>query len=629
MQLETLSVTDFRCFEALDNIALHRLTIFIGENDVGKTVLIDAVQHLLTMQSALPEEYRRTADNTPVPEFTISGTFTLDTQDTLPANLRTNHGLSFKLRKILRNANPPRFEVFRASAIDGRFDEFENQTAAVQRELLESIGVDPGNNGPRRIEQFQDAEARDLIPSVERYASVNFRDIAPYLPRFSCVSSADYRHPDTVIQKTLQESVDLTLRPQVGEVREELAELRPVRERIQTSLNARVAEIEGSVRGSLPTLRGLRVESSIDFSRSVAATSLLVDTGEGYRTVEALGEGNKKKLRMGLLEWQRATEEAAENINAIRAYDEPDINLHYDAQRKLYTNMVAPIANPANRVQVIISTHSIQLIDRAPVEAINLVRMGERGGRNVARIEGDTDQEFFDFFGTLSKAMGLTNSALFYERAFLLVEGPSEENALPKLYANVFGHPMLHDGIVLINLEGCGSWKTILKVLQRNKQSQTIALLDQDCSNPGSSGYMTRETLLSVGYSADFIRDNCHFVGVKEFEDSFRDDELLAVMNQNYQREDGLQWVTAHLPNRDEIGGKFSASIIDSIKRHSVGALRQRAKKPDFAELLANQCLSVEQIPLTIRNVFDHCRQVSGVAAGGGAGGGQGARGAG
>ena len=457
MRLAKLSVKDFRCYDSVEEIPFDSLTIFIGENDIGKTVILDAVQHLITSQASSPHEFRKISDTEQVDSFVLEGIFCLDAHDTIPSEFQTSQGREFRLKKTISRITGSTSEVFCSAFQDPRFDMFPTQTATVQKDLLTELGIEPGSNGSIRVQQFNEADQQGTIARVDRFRPVIFKDIEAHLPKFFCTSSADYKSPDVVIQKTLQEVVDLTLRPPVGDQRSEISQLEPVRQIIQRALDAKIEIIEQKVRASLPDLRALKVEPTIEFSRSVTSTSLQVDTGEGFRTIEALGEGNKKKLWMGLLEWQRASVEAEGELNAIRAYDEPDVNLHFEAQRKLYSSIVAPANAPNSRAQVIIATHSVQLIDRAPVQSINLIRMGNTVLREIISIRGDTDNDYRGFFNVVAQSIGLTNSALFYERAFLVVEGPSEENALPRMYVNLFGHPMIHDGIILLNLEGCGA----------------------------------------------------------------------------------------------------------------------------------------------------------------------------
>ena len=138
-------------------------------------------------------------------------------------------------------------------------------------------------------------------------------------------------------------------------------------------------------------------------------------------------------------------------------------------------------------------------------------------------------------------------------------------------------------------------------------------LLDQDCTSPNSSGYISLESLSEVGYSASFKQDNCLYIGIKEFEDAFADGDILAVLNTEFPKQDGSLWIASHLPNRNG-GGKFSEELLRQVKTEAVPTTRQKAKKPTFAEMLASHCNTSAQIPTKIWDAFEKVRRISGVS---------------
>lgn len=339
-----------------------------------------------------------------------------------------------------------------------------------------------------------------------------------------------------MVQRTLQAVVDSFLRPEDPETgeRELLSELQEIRARINDALDAKSKQMLHTLQAANPRLISVKVNPVIDFSRSVTATNLMLDTGQGPQLVDSFGEGTKKKLWMGLLDWERQTQREFQDIPVIRAYDEPDVNLDYAAERKLFAGIIDATRSTVTRTQAIVCTHTLTLIDRAPAESINLIEVGDDGTRSIEYVSGDAEKEDEDvtnFLSMIGRSVGLTNSALFYERAYLLVEGESEENAVPILYRNLYGRSMIEDGIVLIPLFTCSAWKAILKVLQRYKIDSTVILLDQDCTTPESSGRVTPEALAEMGYPPEFITTSCFYIGDREFEDAFQTADIVAVLN--------------------------------------------------------------------------------------------------
>lgn len=108
------------------------------------------------------------------------------------------------------------------------------------------------------------------------------------------------------------------------------------------------------------------------------------------------------------------------------------------AERKLFGGIVEATRQSGSRMQAVVCTHAITLVDRAPGGSIRLIQVADDGKRSVRHLETGSDVEVEQFLSSVGRVLGLSNSALFYERAFLVVEGESEENAIPILYRHLF-----------------------------------------------------------------------------------------------------------------------------------------------------------------------------------------------
>jgi predicted ATP-dependent endonuclease of OLD family len=104
---------------------------------------------------------------------------------------------------------------------------------------------------------------------------------------------------------------------------------------------------------------------------------------------------------------------------------------------------------------------------------------------------------------------------LFYERCYILVEGDTEENALPLLYRRMFKSSLFDDGIRLINLHGHGASESFLSLLGKNRQRITLTLIDNDAK----SDYENK--LKGAGFDEDVIPNQLYWIGEQEFEDAF------------------------------------------------------------------------------------------------------------
>lgn len=99
MLLNKLTIQNFKCYESIIDVPFHRLTVFIGENDSGKTVLLDALEILLTNKTPAATDYRRIGENEATEEILLSGTFEIEPGDIIPDELRPLEGNEFLITK--------------------------------------------------------------------------------------------------------------------------------------------------------------------------------------------------------------------------------------------------------------------------------------------------------------------------------------------------------------------------------------------------------------------------------------------------------------------------------------------------------------------------------------------------
>lgn len=606
MLLTSLHIQNYRCFEDLGPIPIHRLTVFIGENDAGKTGVASALEVLLENVRIAENDYRIVNDRGErAEEIRITGQFEVGEEDHVPPDLLTPEGV-LRITKVFTPDADACFVEGR-KFVDARWTGFAGANANEQKSLLESIGIEEiGSNKDIRQEQFEQAQADDLIPKEPGEVPIKFSEVADFLPRYECIASAEYKHPESMIQRNLRSVADDFMHP-VAEGGE--AELRPelaaVRTGVKDALDREINRMREALQRANPRLVNIEVDPEIDFARSVTAANLLVDQGQGFRRLSAFGEGTHKKLWMGLLDWQQESSKERTHRPVLRVYDEPDVNLDYSAERKLFSSILETTRDPEARTQTVVCTHSVTMVDRAPPESIKLISVSpDDGARTVEYLEISEDDEVRDFLSGVGTSVGLSNSAFFYERCFLLVEGESEDASLPILYRNLYGRAPIEDGIVLINLESCGAWRSVLSVLLRHKSEITVLLLDRDCTAPNSGANVTKERLAEVGYPESYLKNQCVFIGEKEFEDAFHTDDIVAVLNDGWPKQNGDDWTAAEIERVRATADKFSRELLDTVRVTCVLSKRNAAKKPQFATALAHQCRTNDQVPEDLRKAF-------------------------
>ena len=98
MKIQSLSIQNYKCHRLLDRVPFHDFTTLIGENDCGKTAVIDFLEIMLTNKIPREGDYFKYIDPTSPPDqprevaaeeisgeivFSVDG----DEEDTLAAYL--------------------------------------------------------------------------------------------------------------------------------------------------------------------------------------------------------------------------------------------------------------------------------------------------------------------------------------------------------------------------------------------------------------------------------------------------------------------------------------------------------------------------------------------------------------
>ena len=616
MHLTQVRISNFRCYDDITIEDIPSLLFLVGDNDVGKTVVIDAIEHLMRGKPFLESDFR-ISEEVPTTEITISARFAIQQRDDVNLEYRTRDNDEFECG-VTANIDGSRLYTVIGKGYSEPWMDFLGKSTAqggigaqAERERLLALGETDVGNAAKREAAVQRLVGSGIVTMVPRKLTVQFRELAPFLPLVQRTSAEDFKHPSTVILSGLKNVARRTVSPLDEQSGRPVldARLKEVQTEIETALNNHIRAAEGRLRSLIPGLRSVEIQPNVTFDSVVAGVRVLIDTGEGQREIEELGQGTNRRVWMGLQEWQRDLDRDTGGLNYIYLFDEPDTALHYGSQQRIY-DMLQERAE-ADGAQCVVCTHSVHLIDRAPATSICLIERSEVSRRTVRRIlPAPADEDVRDFMADIGRSLGLTNTALLYERAFLLVEGDSEHDALPIYYRKLYERSMVEDGIHIVNLRTCGAWKPVLDVLFQNRRAYVHLLVDADCRRTDSSAKLTEKRIRDVGGN-DFVRNQVTFIGDKELEDAWPTDAILRAFNEFYPRVDGMPWSPAHIdPFRD--ADKPSQDLRDRIYNDAEPSSRGNASKPEIARRIA-QMSTVSEIPTAVTTAFDAVRRSAGL----------------
>ena len=618
MELKSLRLINFQCFEDSKEIPIHKMTIFIGENDSGKTAILRALKLFLDNKSISPDLFHKIG-NEPEKRCEIKLTFNVEIgkRNDIPKDYVINNEFCLKKIFTLDDQNQVEQEILLNKYVFEKkeLNDIESLKANPLKTLYKELGLEnytTADDVKKKIKEFI-KENFDQLDKREEWYPIKWNQISEYLPIFEYYGSYDYGDPQKLIQNTLSSVYSSFFHDYDEEGNQTLKnELIKKKEKIITELNIKIEqELKEKVKNIIDKVERIAGDYSIDFAAGFQLSNITVDYGAGSRPINNIGEGSKKRLFLAILEWDKEIRTKESHKRVIRGYDEPDSSLHYSAQKQMFYTLKNLSEDKNVQVQPIICTHSLSLIDRAPGRIINHI-LHENGVSEVEYLKGDDDSEIKDFLDKVSEISGIKNSSIFFERCFLIVEGATEYNALPTLYTKCCGRRLSEDGVVLIDINGNGSSKNFLKLLGRNKSEATLMLLDTDTNTSGSKSNVTKKSLEEIGFDKEFLDTNIIFIGNKEFEDAFPNNIICRCLN-TYWAKVGDQIWTEEEVEELRTSGKFSDSLKDMIGKYKTETNPDvdYLRKPEFGTKIANiiERDEIRKIE-TLNRLFDRINEI-------------------
>lgn len=158
--------------------------------------------------------------------------------------------------------------------------------------------------------------------------------------------------------------------------------------------------------------------------------------------------------------------------------EEPEAHLHPQRQLRLMEFLEAaaqPTVDPMRRhVQVIVTTHSPNLTSKIPLK--NLVLLHQQRAFSLAEGETNLSENDYRF---LQRFLDVTKANLFFARGLIVVEGDGESILLPTL-ARVLGRDLTEHGVSVVNVGGTGL-RRYARILQRHDATKGVLAIPTAC----------------------------------------------------------------------------------------------------------------------------------------------------
>lgn len=604
MKLKEFRTEKFRCLYDSGWITLKNPTVLIGCNDGGKTATIEALDYFfgdtlppLDAYSYVPNVPPDSEGNRPQEsEIILEAVFTLSTQDTsvLQEILLVPPTECIHIRKAFkREDSSVSFNMMVSAPQDPDLPEDVTSLNINQiREYLDKWKIpNPGGN---RKEPLQEALKQWLRtqPMEERWVAVP-PALIDALPLFQRLEGGD---PENTILQILNIAYRQLLKE--PETQRLLYKFNTDFDNLlRQPLEEKTNTLADYIRRYLPDIVEAKVRPQFQVNARLESAPLTLVGKENARIdLSARGAGTRQQVNLAVFEWSSETmkpENGDESAHTLLAFDEPDLHLDYEAQKRIYEAIESYLTKG---VQVIVATHSINFINRVPIECIH--HYSKPVGELEATIEclcpsTDDPEEAAFFIDQVGESMGFDNATILYERCFLAFEGATEKAALPILFKTYTGDTLLRKGIKLVNCYDAYGAIVFAKFMHKNGRP-VVFMVDNDTTiNKGTKRLLTTSALEKAGFS---ITEQVHFVGPECFECSFSDDIWARVLNEN-QPDGERNWTPEKVAPYRTGARQFIDKMAD---------LLQEDTKPRIGIMIARAVQNVDEIPSGIKQCFDH-----------------------
>ena len=450
MYLSSIQIKNFRCFDDRDhNIQFNNgLTVLVGENDSGKSAILDAIRIVLGTTDLgwhridITDFHNEDSSK----EISIVCEFSNLTSDEQAAFLEclsydTQNGVLVPRLylhwscKYVTTFKPPRAVSNLTTGKEGSGP----VPAAEARELLRVTYLRALRDAHSDMQSGRHSRLSQIIQHIptlnagtnEYQEGMDLKDLSlvgianlsnDLLVNHPALSAVNTDMEDILRKQMLLKQDDIKTRFEVADSRsKDMQKINALLEKLDLVVDKHASSMQGKV---------------------------------------GLGTSNILSMACELLLHKEAHNA---NRSSFLLIEEPEAHIHAQRQLKLVQSLEDATANQ----QIIITTHSPLLA--AVVELSNIIII--KDGKTFSLAKGQTKLDEDDYW-FLEKYLDATKANLFFARSVIIVEGPGEALLIPTL-ASILGHSFTDNGVSLVDVRGVGLSR-YARIFQRTDESNLL-----------------------------------------------------------------------------------------------------------------------------------------------------------
>lgn len=402
MKIQSITIQNFRSYKEATKVEFDDLTVFVGKNDIGKSTILEALEIFFydgkdKIKLDINDKNKSSNDNEDimiaVEFFSLPESINIDATNSTTLQdeylLNTNHNL--EIIKIFKPTNSTFKTETYINALHPRNQYCSNLLLTKQQDLkkiIDNNNIECSNkkvNSDMRksiwghYSETLDLQETEIDTSKEDSKNI-YERLKEYFPIYSLFQS-DRKNSDgdEEIQDPLKEAVkqilkDDSIQESFKTIAQKVKEkLEDVSSRTLEKLKEMSPDVAKTLTPQIPSNDRLKWN---DVFKTVSITS------DNEIPINKRGSGVKRLI---LLNFFRAEADRLKkeqnNPDVIYAIEEPETSQHTENQIKL----IEAFKKLSNNVQIIITTHSANIVKNLNYENIRLIIVNENI-KNISKI---------------------------------------------------------------------------------------------------------------------------------------------------------------------------------------------------------------------------------------------------
>ena len=493
MYIYKIVIQNYRNFLST-KLELKPFTLVIGENNIGKTNLLNAIGLILSQEITIFKKRFLEIDDF---NYDIVKSFKEKVADTSISNLKEIELPSVRIEAFLKDFTDEQAAIVADWCINRELTEakivyeFSPQVSFKKEEWIQKQR-ESSNLNWRMIDFPIDAYEYTIYGGDDtsnrcdmyflRMLKMEFLDALRDAKK-ELVANSDGRLLYKILNRKELSNYD-KIKEILGSLTKELKEdnqnLREIREDVNKLLDK-------------VSLKDTNTVNEIDFDFTSPETSEILKKisltyGSNPISVERNGLGRNNLLYISLLLSQIIEEEKLKAEQKIRdfttfrfiAIEEPEAHLHPNLQNHLAEN-IEEIGKEKKHLQLILTSHSSHIT--AKLSLANTLVLFKEGNEIKSHyilngLDEEKDKESINY---LAKYLDATKSTMFFSRKLILVEGIAEQLLMPKFFEKVTGKTLEKENCTVINVNGV-AFEHFLKVIKNGFFVKCVVFTDSDAT---------------------------------------------------------------------------------------------------------------------------------------------------